>query len=391
MQRDRDGRENEGILGIDASNVRGGGGITHLVELLRAADPQRHGFGQVIVWAGSSTLAAIDGRPWLRKQDDPLLDRSLPVREYWKRFKLPKLAVAANCNVLFVPGGSDASGFRPMVTMSRNLLPFEWPEMRRYGLSWPTLKNALLHFTQSRTFRSADGLIFLTNYAQDIVMKSAGRGAARLAVIPHGIEDRFCRPPRPQRGIEDYSTDDPIKLLYVSIVEVYKHQWRVAEAVADLRRSGIPVTLDLVGPAYPPALKKLQQTLRRVDPEQAFIRYRGALPHDSLHELYATADISLFASSCENMPNILLEAMAGGLPIACSNRGPMPEILGDGAAYFDPEDPKDIVKALRVLIESPELRLANANAAFARSKKYSWSRCADETLGFIAQFRKART
>ena len=44
------------IIGIDASNIRAGGGVTHLDELLRAADPEAHGFSQVIVWSGSATL-----------------------------------------------------------------------------------------------------------------------------------------------------------------------------------------------------------------------------------------------------------------------------------------------------------------------------------------------
>ncbi len=47
------------ILGIDASNLRRGGGITHLVEVLKAAKPQDYGFTKVIVWSGSSTLDQI--------------------------------------------------------------------------------------------------------------------------------------------------------------------------------------------------------------------------------------------------------------------------------------------------------------------------------------------
>jgi glycosyltransferase involved in cell wall biosynthesis len=84
------------------------------------------------------------------------------------------------------------------------------------------------------------------------------------------------------------------------------------------------------------------------------------------------------------MPNILLEEMASGLPIACSNRGPMPEVLGDAGVYFDPEDPNDIARALRELIESPVLRTKLARASFGRVQRYSWRRCADETFSFLA-------
>ena len=152
-----------------------------------------------------------------------------------------------------------------------------------------------------------------------------------------------------------------------------------------LRREGLPVHLDLVGPAYPPALKRLQAALALLDPSGGFIRYRGPVPYSELPGVYHQADIGVFASSCENMPNILLEAMAAGLPIACSSRGPMPDVLGDAGAYFDPEQPAEIAEAVRSLIGDEGLRTKYARAAFQRSQTYSWERCAEETLAFVAR------
>ncbi len=371
-------------VGIDASNLRVGGGVTHLVELLRAARPQAHSFDRVTVWGSARTLERIEERPWLCRVHDPMLERPLAYRVYWQRFRLARLARAAACNVLFVPGGSDASGFRPVITMSRNLLPFEWREARRYGFSWLTLKNVLLRASQTRTFRSADGLILLTQYSRDVIMKAIGASRGQVTVIAHGVDGQFRCQPRPQKDLVEYSTQRPFRLLYVSIVDAYKHQWHVADAVAQLRAGGTPVVLDLVGPAYGPALARLKQTLRRLDPDARFLRYLGAVPHAQLPELYRAADLNLFASSCENMPNILLEGMASGLPIACSNRGPMPEVLGAGGVYFDPEQPCQIAAAVRLLIESAALRSAVAQAASERAQQFSWARCADETFQFLA-------
>ena len=71
------------------------------------------------------------------------------------------------------------------------------------------------------------------------------------------------------------------------------------------------------------------------------------------------------------------------LPIACSNRGPMPEVLGEAGIYFDPLNANDIKNALYKLIESPQLRMRLANLSYERSSEYTWHRCADETFKFL--------
>ena len=372
------------ISGIDASNIRSGGGLTHLVELLRASDPREHGFERIIAWGSYMTLTQIEDRPWLVKSHQPILDRNLLYRATWQRFQLSRLAKKAGCNVLFVPGGSYAGIFSPVVILSQNLLPFEWNELLRYGWSTTTLKWLMLRHIQSHSLRKAQGAIFLTHYAQHAVLKVSGAPSGATRIIPHGIHARFFRRPREQRSMEDCTDREPFRILYVSIIDMYKHQWHVAEAVMQLVADGLSVALDLVGPAYPPALRRLRAALKRLDPLGTAIRYLGPIPHRDLPQYYRGADGCVFASSCENMPNILLEMMAAGLPVACSNRGPMPEILGDAGIYFDPENLESIKRAIRQLIESPALRARNAHAAFARSSCYSWEQCADSTFRFLA-------
>jgi glycosyltransferase involved in cell wall biosynthesis len=191
--------------------------------------------------------------------------------------------------------------------------------------------------------------------------------------------------PKLQRDIAEYDDSHPYRVLYVSIIDQYKHQWHVVEAVATLRKQGFPIVLALVGPAYPPALKRLNQTIDRVDAERRWVHYHGAIPFNELHLRYVEADLGLFASSCENMPNILLETMASGLPIACSNRGPMREVLGQTGVFFNPEQSEDIARALRELINSPEIRTELARASYERVQHYSWLRCADETFRFLVE------
>lgn len=376
-------------LGIDASNLRAGGGLTHLVEVLRAAQPADSGFDRVIVWASQATLVRLQDRPWLGKRTDPVLESHYLRRALWQRYELGKRANAEGCHLIFAPGGAFATAFRPIVIMSRNLLPFEWRELARYGVSAMSFRLMALRWLQSRSFRRATGTIFLTRYAQQAVMKVTGSLSGQIAMIPHGLDHRFLQVPRLPRSLAEYSSDRPFRLVYVSIVNLYKHQWCVAEAVAGLRNEGFPVVLELIGPAYPPALALLRKTLQHIDPMGQFINYAGPIAYADLHIRYAQADVCVFASSCENMPNILLEGMASGLPIACSNRGPMPEVLGDAGVYFDPECPSDIARALRELMVSVELRAGLSRASFERVQAYTWQRCAKETFRFLSDIAGA--
>lgn len=376
------------VIGIDGTNLRQGGGITHLVELLRVAKPEQDGIAKVVVWSNTATLSAIEERPWLKKINPSELERGLVPRIFWQRFTLSKELNELGCDLLFVPGGSFSGSFKPFVTMSRNMLPFEMHELMRFGWSLTTLRFLLLRQWQSRTFRRADGVIFLTRYAKESVSKIVGSLKGKTHIIPHGISTRFQRTPKPQWSITEYDSNNPFRLIYVSIINQYKHQWHVVEAVASLRQAGFPIELDLIGPSFPMSEFRFEESRSRWDPSRSWVKYNGEISYEALHHKYAQADLGLFASSCENMPNILLETMASGLPVACSNRGPMPEVLGNAGVYFDPEQPADITRALRELINSPQLRSEKAKASYERSLQYTWHDCADSTMTFLAEIAR---
>lgn len=379
------------ILGIDASNIRAGGGVTHLLELLRHAKPQDHGFERVIVWAGAKTLERLEDRSWLQKTHVPLLDGSLLQRSFWQQARLDSAVRQAQCDLLFVPGGSYGGTFRPYVTMSRNLLPFALREIARYGLSVEVLRLHLLRYLQRRTFRRADGVIFLSAYARQVVQERLKGALRRSVIIPHGVSSTFRVSPRPQLPMSSYSFSKPLRCLYVSSITVYKHQWHVVQAIADLRQQGYPVTLDLVGVVSTKmGGRRLEETLQRIDPSREFVNVIGFVPHAELDTYHRRADCFVFASTCETFGQVVTEAVSAGLPVACSQEGPMMEILGESAVYFAPEEPQSIAAALKTLLDDPALRLSNAQQAYAKVVGYTWERCAESTFSFLADILEHR-
>jgi glycosyltransferase involved in cell wall biosynthesis len=93
--------------------------------------------------------------------------------------------------------------------------------------------------------------------------------------------------------------------------------------------------------------------MRRFDPDGSFVEYLGEVPHADMPALYASADMAVFASTCENLPMIVLEKMAMGLPIACSEYPAMRALLGEDAAWFNPASIASVAEALRALISDP--------------------------------------
>jgi glycosyltransferase involved in cell wall biosynthesis len=368
---------------IDASNINAGGGVTHLSEFLRASNPSAYSFEKVIVWAPQKTLDSIEDKPWLIKKSDSILEKSYLHRAIWQSRHLERLARSESCDLILVPGGTFVCKFRPIVTMSQNLLPFENAELFRYKWSSLTLKFLILRLTQTFSFRRANGIIFSTEYSRKVILEVTDKLKGVSFVIPLGIDNRFFNKPRIQYPIDHYCFDKPFKILYVSTIEPYKHQISVVNAITKLRAEGFPVVLDLIGSAYPPALRLLEKRITEVDADGLFINYLGLVPHSQLQIHYLNANLCVFASTCESFGQILLEGMASGLPTACSCRSAMPEILGDAGIYFDPEDVESIIEAIREFITSADLLRKKAEGGYRKARNYSWNKYAHETFSFL--------
>ncbi len=375
-------------LGIDASRNRSGGAKAHLIGILSEVDPTRSGIGAVHVWAFKSLLDAIPDRPWLVKHNPSALEKGLPAQLWWQATGLIREAREVGCDILFTTDASTVCRFQPMVVLSQDMLSYEPNVMQSFGHGYSRARLIAILYLQNWVFRRAQGVIFLTRYAATAIQQSCGL-LPNITHIPHGVGAAF-------QALEAAHTWPPVagravRCLYISNTAPYKHQWHVVRAVAQLRQRGYALQLELVGGGEGKAQTRLEAQIALSDPGREFVTQREFVPQQTLPGLLEAADLFVFASSCENMPNTLVEAMAAGLPIASSNRGPMPEVLEDGGVFFDPEDPNSIAAAIEDLITNSGKRTRLAARAKELSRQYSWARCARETFSFIAQTAKRIT
>jgi glycosyltransferase involved in cell wall biosynthesis len=192
--------------------------------------------------------------------------------------------------------------------------------------------------------------------------------------------------PRVQKSILKYNELLPFRVLYVSTIWVYKHPWNVVDAIARLRNKGYPIVLEIVGNIeQETAAIKLQETIMKYDENNNYIFWHKNVNLEEVSDFYKKSDIFVFASSCENMPNILVEAMSSGLPIVCSSYPPMPEFLKESGVYFDPEDVDSLQTSLELLINNPSLRANISMNSYKASLKFTWEKCADQTFGYLAE------
>lgn len=372
-------------LGIDATNVGGGGGITHLKEILNCIDDveRLHGIKEIIVFGSLAVLNELPNKNNLSKITFPQLNKNLLSRLYFQVTSFD-LHIKNTCDILLSITGDYMGKFKPLVGMSRNMLLYErdiWWEVKQTKeifRFWLSFKR------QKYCFKNSQGIIFISNYAKIYANRILSISDKNQICISHGLSPRFSGSVKTQKKIDTYNNTKPFNFLYVSTVHVYKNQWQVVKAISNLRKRGYPVTLTLIGGViFKPAGIRLEKTIVEEDPFGEFILNKGHVKYDIIQDEYKKADGIIFASNCENMPNILMESMASGVPILCSNKDPMPEFLKENGFYFDPKVIDSIENNILEFLKSPKKREVIANNNIEEIKKYTWQKTADDTFSFI--------
>lgn len=370
------------VIGVDASRNRSGGAREHLIGILENLDADALDISHVHIWSYQKLLSTLPDRPWLIKHAVSALEGGLAGQLWWQLSTLSSELKRYGCHILFTTDASSLCRFSPSVVLSQDLLSYEPGVMAKFGWSHARLRLILIRWLQNAAFRRASGVIFLTQYATNLIQKASGP-LQNIQIIAHGVDPRFCKRNESAHSPQKIFNKRAVHCLYISNAALYKYQWVVVEAIGSLRKKGLNIKLSLVGGGSGLAQEKVLNEIALVDPDGQFVAQYPFVPHDELISHMDSADIFIFASGCEAFGITLLEAMARGLPIASSNRSSIPETLADGGIYFDPENPEEMAAIIEKLIDDPVLRDTLSKRALELASLYSWERCSRQTWGFI--------
>jgi len=213
-----------------------------------------------------------------------------------------------------------------------------------------------------------------------------GIDTKKIEVVHNGIDHSMFYP-REQIDnstvlIKPFSIKRPY-IIYASRLshEEKKHIQLIKAFTIFKKNTGLPHRLVLAGSNDSYAEKV--HAVASKSPYASDIFLTGYFPHENLPELYSCADACIFPSVMEGVGLPVLEAMASGIPIAVAKAGALPEIAGDGALYFNPDDIDEFAKVIEKIITDKKTRQTLIDYSLQWTERFSWVKTAEKTIEVI--------
>jgi len=201
--------------------------------------------------------------------------------------------------------------------------------------------------------------------------------AAKIDVVPLGLDV-----PHPERALPEQQIRDTYDLghrkvaLSLSAKRPHKNLIRLLDALASIPPEKRPV---LVIPGYRTWYEQeLNEHAARLGIADD-VRLLGWVDEAEIEAFYAAASLFVFPSLYEGFGLPVLEAMQRGVPVACSDRSSLPEVAGEAALLFDPEQTGQITAAMEKLLEDRDEAERLRQAGLERARRFTWDATARAT------------
>lgn len=301
-----------------------------------------------------------------------------PARILYEQTALPREAARRGVEVLFNPGFTMPLFCPcPSVTVFHDLQHKRHPEhFRWFDLPFWRL---LLYGSARRATR----LIAVSQATRADLGRYFGVPEDRVTVVPHGVEEAFFRAGRDRAP----DAGSPY-LLSVSTLHPHKNIERLVRVFARFRAAQPRYRLVLAG-MHGFQTQAVRAEIDRLD-LAAHVEMPGWLPREDLIGLYRRAWAFVYPSTFEGFGMPVLEALAAGLPVACSRIPPLEETAGGAALLFDPLSDEELLAALVRISEDAPWRRDAAVRGPARAAQYRWQDAARATIHVLEQASAAR-
>ncbi len=294
-----------------------------------------------------------------------------PARILWEQTALPLAVRRRRLDVLFNPGFTAPLACScPSVTVFHDLQHKRHPEYFRW-FDLPFWRLLLYGSAHRSRLLLAD-----SEPTRSDLLRIYGLAEEQVRAVPLGVEPAFFELGRQRCKPEPF-------LLCVSTLHPHKNLERLVRAFAEIRRRRPEFRLVIAGLRGFHAVA-LEALIARLD-QTAAVRLTGWIPRAELHALYRKTWAFVYPSTFEGFGLPVLEALAAGVPTACSAIEPLSSLAAEAALQFDPLDDAALLNALERLVSDGELRARLAAAGPPRAAQFSWRRTAEQTLAALRE------
>jgi len=357
------------ILHIDASRLKSGGGVLHLIKLLELE--KYSNFKKIIVYTYQNSEFEKFNSNKIIIKTHPYINKNILYQIYWQRYLLKKQI--SPDHLLFTIDSTSFCRFKRNVVLNQDIIGFQ-----NGSYSYFSFKNKVLSFMKylvaKNAIKNSIANIFTTKYAADEVAKKIG-SIKNSNIIPHGIDNKFL-----MKKTNYDILENSLNVIYVSSILDYKNHRYLISALNNLPTQK-KVNAYFVGGGDSSLINKLKAQSANNKGNKFY--FPGFLKREELYNLTRSCDVAVFLSSVECFGITLLEYMRMGMPIICSNESSMPETLDDGGLLVNPSDKVSIIEAITDFELNQRKRLDFGKRAYNNSLKYSWNNTVKETYFFL--------
>jgi glycosyltransferase involved in cell wall biosynthesis len=239
-----------------------------------------------------------------------------------------------------------------------------------------------LRLTVGRTVRRAARILTVSEFSRDAILRAYDIAPEKVRVVPNAAnpEFRVIGRERAQKAVRDRLRFDAPFIFSVGDLQPRKNQIGLIAAFSKLLTEcpELKHHLVLTGKEtwFTPKVREAAQSCGFA----SRIHFTGFVSDDDLLELYNACDCFVFPSFYEGFGLPILEAMACGRAVACSNTSSMPEVADGAGLLFDPHQTAEIIRALKDILLDSELRGRMERLGFQRAATFTWKKSARATL-----------